>query len=332
MYEFLGLSLILAGLMTLHVPASFLTTLVWRALGGWTERWTAASRARALFTLRVLPAAIALFGALLLLAPAYLIHEPRHAAEAVSLKLGALAALSAAGILLALWRGASAYLTTRALVGDWMKNARPIDLGLPIPAYELRHSFPVIAVVGIFRPRLFIADHLFDALTRDELAAAIAHECGHLASRDNLKRAVLRVCRDVLTIVPSGRSLDRAWAHASEEAADEYAARNGGPAALDLASALVKIARVAPAGASPLLPAGTMILGESVATIAGRVQRLTRIASAEAGTTTRPSRWSIAFFRLLGAALAIAGLSVAADSSALAAIHRVIETAVSSLQ
>lgn len=332
MYEFLGLCLILAGLMTLHVPAALLTTLLWRTLGGRTQPWPAESRAQILFALRVLPAALALFGALLLLAPAYITHEPRHAAEAVSLKLGALAALSASGILLALWRGATAHRITRDLARNWMNRAEAIDLGLPIPTYRLRHRFPVIAVVGIFRPRLFIADYLFEALTRDELAATIDHECGHLASRDNLKRAILRICRDVLTIVPSGRSLDRAWAQASEEAADEYAARKGSAVALDLASALVKIARLAPAGASPLLPAGTMILGENVATIADRVKRLTKIASAEAGMEPGRSSKAILLFRVLCTAIALGGLSIAADSSSLSAIHRLIETAVSNLQ
>src|SRR5919202_1119057 len=112
------------------------------------------------------------------------------------------------------------------------------------------------AGVGTLRPRLFIAQQLFAALTEAELRAALAHECGHLATRDNLKRAVLRACRDVLTIVPAGRTLDRAWDESTEAAADEHAARDGGAAAaLDLAAALVKIARLAPPGMRPTLPA-----------------------------------------------------------------------------
>src|SRR5262245_64543688 len=56
---------------------------------------------------------------------------------------------------------------------------------------------------------LFRSDHLFQSLTSEEMAAAIAHECGHLAARDNLKRAALRACRDALAIFPCGARLDR---------------------------------------------------------------------------------------------------------------------------
>ena len=48
----------------------------------------------------------------------------------------------------------------------------------------------MVAVVGAFRPRLFIADHVFESLTAEELAATIAHEYGHLAAHDNFKRVV----------------------------------------------------------------------------------------------------------------------------------------------
>jgi len=80
----------------------------------------------------------------------------------------------------------------------------------------------VIAVVGSIRPRLFVAGQVLDSLTDEEMLAAIAHECGHLAA-DNFKRVLLRACRDMLTIVPCGRSLDRAWAENAEAAADESA-------------------------------------------------------------------------------------------------------------
>src|SRR5262249_56091405 len=99
--------------------------------------------------------------------------------------------------------------------------------------------------------KLSRADNRFQSLTREEMAAAIADEGGHLAARDNLKRAALRACRDALAIFPCGASLDRAWAEASEAAADEHAARGESAVALDLASALIKIARLVPEGVKP---------------------------------------------------------------------------------
>src|SRR5262249_29210109 len=154
-----------------------------------------------------------------LILPAYIANEPRQAVEPVSLKLALLAAISAVGLLLALWRGVAAWVATRNLINDWLRAAEPIQSAwldqIPIPAYRLRHPFPVLAIVGAFRPNLFIADHLFQSLTGEELAAAIAHEGGHFAAKDNLKRACQRVCRDALAIAPSGKRLDRAWAEAS---------------------------------------------------------------------------------------------------------------------
>jgi hypothetical protein len=89
---------------------------------------------------------------------------------------------------------------------------------------------------------------------------------------------LLRLCRDVLAIIPCGRALDRAWAESSEGAADEYAARAGGQAALDLASALVKIARMAPAGVKPSMPVTASLIGDDLSLIARRVERLMKLA------------------------------------------------------
>lgn len=330
MYELLGISLALSGLLTLNAAASLLTALCWRLLQRRAQTWTAATRAQVLFALRVLPGLAAVLCVAALLVPAYIAHEPRHATEQVSLQLGLLAGVSALGLSLAAWRGVAAWLATRRLIHDWLRNSESLSLPpVSIPAHRLRHSFPVIAVVGTFRPRLFIADHLFQSLESDELTAAVAHECGHLAARDNLKRALLRGCRDVLTIVPCGRLLDREWAAAAEAAADEFAARKGAETALDLAAALVKIARLAPAGARPILPAGALLLGEDVGGVAHRVKLLTQLAAT--GNERRSSTVSASLWFSFGA-LVTAALLVAAHPQSLPAIHRLIEAAVSTLQ
>ena len=90
----------------------------------------------------------------------------------------------------------------------------------------------------------------------------------------------MRACRDVLVMIPSGRLLDRAWLEASEAAADEYAAGRGRRVALDLASALVKIARLIPAGMKPAMPAGAFLVSaqEEVSGIKARVRRLMQLA------------------------------------------------------
>lgn len=340
MYELLGISLALAGLIALNTVATFFTAMAWRAVGPRLHHWPADLRAQFLFWLRFFPGVIAMLTVAALIVPAYITLEPRHKAEAVSWKLGLLAALSAAGLLLALWRGIAAWVATRRLVGNWVRNAAPmpasdlahLNLSIPAPVYRLHHSFPVIAVVGVFRPRIFIADHLLESLAAEELRAAIVHECGHLRARDNFKRAVLRGCRDVLTIVPCGRSLDRAWAEAAEQAADAHAASQGESMALDLAAALVKIARIAPVGAKPALPAGALLLGENATGIADRVHRLTGLASLRISPEPRSLRNLRSAPSLTVALLVVTALFLAADLEALTRVHLLIEMAVSSLQ
>ena len=333
MFELLGICLTLAALLTLNALAALLASALWRMFRDRAEDWPAAARARLLFALRVFPPVIAVVFVGVLLLPAYIAHEPRRAVEPVSLKLGVLAVISAAGLLLALWRGVVAWVATSALVNDWLRGAEPVRVDqIPIPAYRLRHQFPVVAIVGVIRPKLFIADHLYQSLTRRELAAAIAHESGHLAARDNLKRALLRACRDALAIIPSGARLDRAWAEASEVAADEYAARGGANVALDLASTLVKIARLVPDGVKPAMPAGALLIGDNADGIAQRVRRLTQLATIEnvsTGPQTFDSKaWPWACF----AAILISAILLATNPFTLLTIHNVIEIAVSKLQ
>ncbi|HKQ73744.1 MAG TPA: M48 family metalloprotease [Blastocatellia bacterium] len=333
MFELLGICLTLAALFTLNALTSLLASGLWRVFRARAGDWPAAVLAQRLFALRVFPPVIAIVCVSALLLPAYIAYEPRHSVEPVSLKLGALAAISAGGLLLALWRGVAAWVATHRLITDWLRSAEPIRLDqIPIPAYRLRHQFPVIAIVGAFRPKLFIADQLFQTLTREEMAAAIAHESGHLAARDNLKRALLRACRDALAIIPSGGRLDRAWAEASEAAADEHAARGGSNVALDLASTLVKIARLVPEGVKPSIPAGALLIGDSAYGIAQRVRRLTQLATMDNVSPARRTLDSKAWPWACFAAILIAAIFLANDPSTLLTIHRVIEISVSKLQ
>jgi Zn-dependent protease with chaperone function len=287
MFELLGITLFLAGLLTINSLAAFLVDALCRFTNRWRQRWSNQIHARLLFIARILPFTISLSLLLLLLAPAYIVYEPRHYTEEISFKLVLLAVVSAAGILLTVWRGVSSWRATRRLTRNWLAAAHSISVpGVSIPAYRFQHAFPVIAVVGSIRPRLFIADQVLTALSPSELTAAIAHEKAHLEARDNLKRGLLRACRDMLGIVPCGRSLDRAWAAASEVAADELASSKGSGVALDLAAALVKIARLVPQGTTLRVPAGAFLIdGSDMKGISSRVGKLLQLAAA--GCQTR---------------------------------------------
>jgi Zn-dependent protease with chaperone function len=285
MYELLGINIVLAALLTINALATLAAAGVGRLLKRPLLRCTARTRAEILFTLRIGPPAIAVVATTAFLIPSYLVYEPYATKEPVTIKLATLAIASAIGVALACWRGLRSWLATRSLVKQWSLIATPFEVdGINIPTFRLPHGFPIIAVVGIMRPRLFIADHVLRALSRDELVAAIAHECGHLAARDNLKRSLIRASRAALLIIPCGRSLDRAWAEASESAADEYAAEESATVALNLASAVVSIARMIPNGNLQRLPTSvsTFLNGdEEPQGVKSRVRRLLELATTD---------------------------------------------------
>lgn len=283
-----------------------------------------------IFLLRTFPIVLGIVCVSLLLVPAYLEHEPRYGHEPVSLKLAIIASVSAIGLALALCRGLAAWRATSRLNTDWLRHAEPVNLpGVKIPSYRIQHQFPVIAIVGVLRPRLFIAEQVLNSLEPDELIAAIEHEAGHVVVNDNLRRGLMRACRDVLVMIPSGRLLDHAWVEASEAAADEHAAGRGQRVALDLASALVKIARLVPTGMKPAMPAGSFIVSaqEEVSGVKARVRRLMQLADQK---RTRQSRalisriplWIPIVLTILVAALA------ANEPHVLASIHLLIEESV----
>lgn len=332
MYEMLGICLALAALLAVNACASALAALVWGAMRSRASGMRADARARLLFTLRILPSALAAAFVFALVVPAYVLMEPTHTQEVVGLKLLLFAAASAAGVLLALWRVAGTWRATRRFEREWMSRAEPVSVeGTTTPAYKIRHRFPVIAVVGVLRPRLFIASQIFDELTPEELSAALAHERGHVAARDNLKRALLRASEDALLVAPLGRGLARTWRKDSEMAADEFAASESPGAALNLASAIVKISRMIPAGARPTLPAGAHLLGEDEAGLSKRVRNLLKLASAGVRGRARARRrpllaWSC---RL---SLAAAFLLAVTQTEVLALTHTAIEHVVAYLR
>ena len=284
MYELLGITLVLALLLTINATATLLAAGLCRACRKILWKCSARTRAEILFVMRIGPPVIAIVAIAAFMIPSYLKYEPYGTKEMVSLKLGALAVISAIGVALAIWRGLRSWLATRSLLKKWLKASTPIHLdAITVPTFVLPHTFPLIAVVGAIRPRLFIARHVLESLSEEELAAAISHEYGHLAAHDNFKRSVMRISRAALLIIPCGRWLDRTWSDASESAADEHAAQESSKVALDLASALVRIARMIPQGQRQTFPAAVsgFLMSEDAPGVKVRVSRLVELASTD---------------------------------------------------
>jgi Zn-dependent protease with chaperone function len=333
MYELLGISLVLASLLTINALASVAAAACWRFIERPLQAGSARTRAEVLFAIRIGPPTLALISVTLFLVPSFIRYEPYASAEVVSRKLAALAILSAFGVTFAVWRALRSFMATRSLRREWLSYAVQTRLdGIGIPTFRFANSFPIIAVVGTVRPRLFIAERVLEILSAEELTAAIAHECGHLSAHDNFKRSLLRACRDVLMIVPCGRSLDRAWAEAAEGAADERAAQQSAETALNLASALVKIAKMVPVGARASVPMAAFLVGiEETRGVKARVRRLLEIASN--GCRHEPPRTMITRVlraTSLGFLLPLA-VAVASNPHVLITVHSMVERAVTLL-
>jgi len=328
MFFVLGLCILLAALLVLNSAASLIVSLLWKMFGGRITRWSGYRSAQTLFLLRTLPIALGIGAVLFLFAPAYLRHEPRVGHEDVSVKLAIFAAFSAICIAVAIVRAIATWRSTTRLTAEWLRTAEPIQIPtINIPTYQVEHPFPLIAVVGAFRQRLFIARQVFQSLTPAELTAALEHETGHMLAHDNLKRAVVRACRD-LVLVPGVRALDRAWLEASEAAADEFAARRGRRIGLDLASALVKIARMIPPGARPTMTAGAFLASEEGAFgFRARVQHLVCLADNQQEQSTAAGLIA-QLPKLIPVALTLLLVALTSQIQILPAIHAVIERAV----
>jgi len=257
---------------------------------------------------RALPGGCALAFSLGLALPAFLRYEP----EQTEAWPGASAmALGLAGIFLlktAVARGLIAWWATVRLARQWRALAEPLPIPAPVPAFALDHAFPVVAVVGIRRPRVYLARQVIEALTAEEIEAVLAHEAGHLSAHDNLKRLLLRFA-PTTGWERLARGLEERWEAETEAKADRSA---GSEAALELASALVKVARLAPAGVRLGLPVAAFHTGDGVA---GRVQALVEIA--EDAAPDRRSRPRLA--------VAVAALAALAATAVLPLVHGLSE-------
>ncbi len=321
-YFSLAISLALAAFLVVDVAASLAMALVWRVARGNLDRVGARARASGLFLLRVSPASAATIVVLGVFLPAFWRFEPRGTSEIAGESLVALAVLSALMILAALRRGWQASRATRAVLHDWLRSARPLVLpGIRIRAYAIPVAFPVVSVVGVLRPRLFVSERVLDVCTPEELFAMVRHERGHLSSSDNLKRFLLRVCPNVLAT--TRREVERHWHEALEEAADDYAARASTPSGLALANALLRVARLAPSPCAAFASLTALYQGDS---LERRVKHL--ISRSPLGGSR--AAWLV-MVRALALIPVVCAAAVLMDGHLLRHVHSLIEVVVETL-
>src|SRR6476660_3788307 len=136
MYAFLGTTLVLALLLTINATATMAAAGFGRFSKRALRKCSARTRAEILFVMRIAPPVIAIVALVAFMIPSYLIYEPHKTEEFVSWKLGTLAALSAIGVALAIYRGVRSWLATRSLLKQWLATSIPIQLdAIAVPAF-----------------------------------------------------------------------------------------------------------------------------------------------------------------------------------------------------
>jgi len=317
-FELRGAILALAWFCLLNLSATAAAACAARYLA----RRTPSRSSRFWFALRMFPAAAAILFVGVIFIPSYLQFEPRDVGEGFDVALTAAAAAAALAFVIAAARGAAAWRRASRRTRTWMRSARPLTLaGTTMTAFEIDADAPVLALVGVLRPRLLITRGLIRALTAEELSAAVAHEMGHARAWDNVKRLAMCAAPDILPRSAVVEALERQWAASAERCADDAASGRDAGARCALASALVKVARLMPPAPPLTEPVSTLISGGD---IDGRVRRLLddRL-SATSSRVARTAGWA-------GGLAALAAL-VVAYGPILRAVHEATEVLVHSL-
>jgi Zn-dependent protease with chaperone function len=250
---------------------SLFVVCVWRCAGLFFRK-SAVPRVRLLFAIRILPLLASAFITLVFAVPAFVLLEGGKIDEDAGTVLFSVCTLLliAAGVL----RVLAAQARASRVLADWLEGARALDAGVTGPILQAKTSqakplqtkqAPPLLLYGVSTPQILASNSAVELLSSEELRVAVQHEIGHMHSRDNLKKLLFSA-----TSFPGMKSLERVWQDAAEFAADEAAVSNSGEA-VDLASALLKLAELAP---SPDLPAFTTGLVNCTALVRLRVERL----------------------------------------------------------
>jgi Zn-dependent protease with chaperone function len=142
-------------------------------------------------------------------------------------------------------------------------------------AFVLDATRPAVYCVPGRPPTIVLTTGALAILDPQQLAAVLAHERAHLASRHHLLLAVTRSLAGVAPAVPLFARATGEVARLAEMRADDVAARRGGRRALLAALlAMGSGAPLAPVPAAPLAPVPAAWLAATGGVVAARVRRL----------------------------------------------------------
>lgn len=319
MFYDLATALCLAVMLLVLVSASLLCAPLLRLVLKAFRSATPGRKANLLFSLRLLPLALACVVTFGLALPSFLEFEPSSTREGMSLRLMTLAIFGALLLAGMLARGVNILRATREAHRGWRAHSEKIDIpALHLPVYRVENGASLLAVTGIFRPRIFVAREITEALSRDELEAALAHEVAHVSSCDNLKQLLLKITRAPRWL-KALYSADAEWTSASEIAAD-YGALAEGATVLDLSSALIKVGRLKRPPAGREAVASHLAPGACSGALEMRVTCLSEMLEGTGATPARGNRSSLLWPVVIALALYLACIH-----AVLPAVHEALE-------
>jgi len=255
----------------------------------WAERMRPRNGARLLLGMRLLPAAGALFVVAAFCIPSYLFLEQEAGGEEI-------------GVLCLGVAFTAAVLAVNSAINLGQAMARSARYA----RHCERSGAPVLMLAGILRPRLVVSETIRRALSPEQLDAALRHEQAHRRAFDNFKRMLLAATPRM----PGFAVIEQTWSRLSEWAADDEAVAGDANRALNLADALVRVARLG------TRPVEVSFLGDG-RDLARRVERL---LNPEVYMPLQMRVWTVA------SAAGIAAMAIAVlVAQPLVAAHEVLE-------
>lgn len=260
-----------------------------RVANRFADRAESSAIANVLFALRASPVLLGALASLGLALPAFLKFEPHTTHEIPGAPLLLFAGAGIAVTAVISLRYLLAMRATRRVREQWLKDATLLPSAKTrIPVFCVEHASSLLAVTGVFSPRIFVSRDVVESLTTAELDAALSHELAHVSATDNLKQLFLKITSPPQWLRALAK-IDLLWGRFAELAADERA-MSSGASALELSSALVKVGRLSVRKHPILLTASHLVDSCSAATTA-RVARLRDLLEREheaPRTFTRP--------------------------------------------
>jgi hypothetical protein len=213
---------------------------------------------------------IALVLTLLSALPGYLRGEPIETHEKPGIALVLLALLGVCAVVVPMLLAVQRVRQTRGKIREWLQAATERGDFSQLPMIELDMPKPLVVASGLFHTSILLSRPVRALLSPRELRAALRHEVAHCHRHHNLLKFVCALAPHLLAT----RRMDESLCELLEFEADDAACSVAGDA-LNLASAVVILARESSAHSRPLLYTA-LSEAASPASLERRVQRLVR--------------------------------------------------------